>query len=336
MSGVRDSRKSRSDAGRNSRTSPAGGAVAGTEAVRTPLQEWLKEIEDGRQLSPHTVAAYRRDLGELCAFLTTWFEEPEWSWNRVDRLALRAFVGRLGRRGLARRTIARKLSAVRTFFRYLHREEQVEGNVARNVRSPRLERTLPSWLTRAEAERLFALAENRSAENTFEGVRDHAILELFYSAGLRLSELHALDTTDVDLVGDQVKVKGKGRKERIVPVGRAAVQALRRFEPRRAEAVAEAPAQDRKALFVSKRGRRLSRRRIQAIVSGMLHAASGDEGLSTHSLRHTFATHLLDGGADLLAVKELLGHASLSTTRIYSHTSRERLKRVYDQAHPRA
>jgi integrase/recombinase XerC len=302
----------------------------------TPLRSWLREIEDGRQLSAHTVSAYRRDLRELCEFLTGHFDDPEWTWERVDREALRAFIGRLGRKGLARRTIARKLSAIRTFFRYLHREELVEANAAKSVRSPRLERTLPSWMTKADTERLFALAESRSAENTHEGVRDHAILELFYSAGLRLSELYQLDTTDIDLVGDQVKVKGKGRKERIVPVGRAAVQALRRWEPRRAEAVSDAPASERNALFVSKRGRRLSRRRIQTIVGKMLHAASGDEKLSTHSLRHTFATHMLDGGADLLAVKELLGHASLSTTRIYSHTSRERLKRVYDQAHPRA
>lgn len=311
--------------------------VASNERIDGLLAAWLREIEDGRQLSPHTVTAYRRDLTELSDFLTTtWFDDPAWTWERVDRNALRAFIGRLGRRGLARRTIARKLSAIRTFLRYLHREEEVDTNPARAVRSPRLERTLPSWLTRADADRLFALAENRSAENTFEGVRDHAILELFYAAGLRLSELHGLDTTDVDLVGDQVKVRGKGRKERIVPLGRAAVAALRRWEPRRAEAVSDPAVAQPRALFVSKRGRRLSRRRIQAIVVDLLHAASGDDSLSTHSLRHTFATHMLDGGADLLAVKELLGHASLSTTRIYSHTSRERLKRVYDQSHPRA
>jgi integrase/recombinase XerC len=310
--------------------------VAFNENVETPLRAWLREIEDGRQLSPHTVIAYRRDLAELCEFLTGHLDDPQWTWHQVDRMALRAFVGRLGRKGLARRTIARKMSAARTFFRYLHREEIVDANTAKSVRSPRLERTLPSWLTRTQAERLFALAENRSAENTFEGVRDHAIVELFYSAGLRLAELHGLDTGDVDLVGDQVKVEGKGRKERIVPVGRIAVKALRRWEPRRAEAVGGAPATERGALFVSRRGGRLSRRRIQAIVGRLLHEASGDDSLSTHSLRHTFATHMLDGGADLLAVKELLGHVSLSTTQIYAHTSRERLKRVYDQAHPRA
>jgi integrase/recombinase XerC len=282
------------------------------------------------------VIAYRRDLLELCAFLDAHYGGAAWHWEGVDRLALRAWLGRMNRRGLARRSIARKLSAVRSFFRFLHREEIVVANPARAVRSPRLERTLPAWLTRAETDRMFDNAEIRSAENAFNGVRDHAILELFYAAGLRLAELQTLDVGAVDLVGDQVKVKGKGRKERIVPLGRAAVQALRRWEPRRAEVAARTGGEDRNALFLSRHGRRLSRRRIQVIVATFLHAASADENLSTHSLRHTFATHLLDGGADLLAVKELLGHASLSTTRIYSHTSRERLKRVYDQAHPRA
>lgn len=298
------------------------------------LQEYLRSIESGRQLSPHTVAAYRRDLSEFGKYLGSYFEDRPWGWSDVDRLALRGFLGHLNRRRLARRSIARKLSAVRSFFRWLHREEAVDANPAKTVRSPRLERSLPSWLTRSEADRLFEIAENRSAGNSFNGTRDLAILELFYSAGIRLSELHALNIGDVDLIGDQVKVLGKGRKERIVPLGRAAVAALRRWEPRRAETAGRGP--DNAALFLAQTGRRLSRRRIQAIVRTYLRAASDDSALSTHSLRHTFATHMLDGGADLLAVKELLGHASLSTTRIYSHTSRERLKRVYDTAHPRA
>ena len=305
-----------------------------SESRSALLDAYLRSIESGRQLSPHTVAAYRRDLSEFSAFLARHFGDRAWTWEDVDRLALRAFLAHLNRRSLARRSIARKLSAVRSFFRWLHREEAVAANPARSVRSPRLERTLPSWLTRAETDRLFATAENRSAVNSFTGTRDLAILELFYAAGIRLAELQALDLTDVDLVGDQVKVLGKGRKERIVPLGRAAVAALRRWEPRRAEVAGRGA--DANALFLSQSGRRLSRRRIQTLVSDYLRAASDDAGLSTHSLRHTFATHMLDGGADLLAVKELLGHASLSTTRIYSHTSRERLKRVYDTAHPRA
>ncbi|MGH7554322.1 MAG: tyrosine recombinase XerC [Longimicrobiales bacterium] len=300
------------------------------------VDKFLRTIRDGKQLSQHTVAAYRRDLTEFAAFLDRYYADDSWSWSGIDRLALRAFLGDLSRRGLARRSIARKLSAVRSFFRHLHREEIVEANPARVVRSPRLERHLPAWLTRDETDRLFALAENRSAEGGFRGIRDHAIVELFYATGIRLSELHGLDLADVDLVGDLIKVRGKGRKERIVPVGRAAVKALRRYETRRAGVANRASERDRNALFITERGARVSARQLQHIVQGFLKKVADDAGLSTHSLRHSFATHLLDAGADLLAVKELLGHASLSTTRIYTHTSKERLKRVYDASHPRA
>jgi integrase/recombinase XerC len=298
---------------------------------------FLRHIESGRQLSAHTVTAYRGDLREFAVYLTRHFGADGWSWDGVDRLALRGFLGHLSRRGLARRSIARKLSAVRSFFRYLHREEHIEVNPARALRSPKLERHLPGWLSRKEAEALLHVAENRAAEGSFRGLRDLAILETFYATGMRLSELHGLDLGDVDLVADQVRVRGKGRKERIVPLGRAAVLALRRYELRRAEIRAPgAPPADRRALFLSERGRRLSRRRIQEIVIDVIRAITDASDVTTHSLRHSFATHLLDAGADLLAVKELLGHASLSTTSIYTHTSKERLKRVYDQAHPRA
>jgi integrase/recombinase XerC len=163
------------------------------------------------------------------------------------------------------------------------------------------------------------------------------ILELLYGSGLRLAELQGLDLTELDLVGDQARVRGKGRKERIVPLTQSAVRAVRRYEPRRAEALRPAtPPAERRALLLSSRGRRLSRRAIQTIVQEHLDAVAASHGLSVHSLRHTFATHLLDAGADLMAVKELLGHVSLSTTRIYTHTSRERLKQVYRDAHPRA
>ncbi len=301
----------------------------------THVRTYLRTAEDGRQLSAHTVAAYRRDLIELVAFLDRHFESDQWSWTVVDRNALRAFGAHLARKRLARRSIARKLSSVRSFFRWMQREDVLEANPARSVRSPKLERTLPGWLTRDEADRLFALAENRSAEGTFRGVRDHAILEVFYASGMRLSELQQLDVADVDTIADQVRVLGKGRKERIVPIGRAAVQALRRYEPKREQVLRESGG-DGRALFLSERGRRLSTRQLQTIVGKFLEQAADDDALSTHSLRHSFATHLLDAGADLIAVKELLGHASLSTTRIYTHTSKERLKKVYQQAHPRA
>jgi len=315
---------------------PTSGAPDGEmTGVLLDVSAFLRNLADARHLSPHTVNAYRRDLGEFTGFLERRLRRSEWRWSEVDRNLLRGFLGELNRRGLARRTIARKVSAVRSFLRFLHREEIIDANPARTVRSPKLERTLPGWLTRAEIERLFDAAELRSAEGGFRGVRDHAVVELFYATGMRLSELQALDTGSIDLIAEQARVMGKGRKERILPIGRAAAAALRRYELRRREVVGRDP-RDRAALFMSERGRRLSNRQLQNIVKRFLAAAADDAGLSTHSLRHSFATHLLDAGADLMAVKELLGHASLSTTRIYTHTSRERLKQVYRQAHPRA
>ncbi|MGQ0815913.1 MAG: tyrosine recombinase [Gemmatimonadota bacterium] len=296
-----------------------------------PITEFFRELESGRQLSRHTVAAYRRDLAEFTQFLATYFQHDEWNWNRVDRNALRRFLGHLAQRKLARRTIARRLSAVRTFFRFLHREDLIEANHARTVRSPKLEKTLPQWLTRQNTESIFAIAENRAAEGGLRPIRDLAILEIFYATGMRLSELQGLDMDDVDLICEQIKVRGKGRKERIIPIGNAAVKALRNYELRRAEVT-----KDRNAVFINDRGKRLTHRGIQNIVRRAIAAGSEEGEMSPHALRHSFATHLIDAGADLVAVKELLGHSSLSTTSIYTHTSKERLKKVYAQAHPRA
>lgn len=299
------------------------------------IDRFLRYLADGRQLSPHTIAAYTRDLSDLLAFLGRHMERG-WTWADVRRRDLRAFVAELSRRGLARRTIARRVSAARSFFRHLHRDGVLPANPARSVTVPKLEKTLPTWVGEGDIGRLFAAVESRAAEGGFHAVRDHAIMEVLYSSGLRLAELRALDVAAVDLLADQVKVVGKGRKERIVPLGGAAVRALRRYEARRREVLAACPEGDREALFVSGNARRLSERRIQQIVGAFLDTVGEGAGLSTHSIRHSFATHLLDAGADLMAVKELLGHASLSTTRIYTHTSTERLKRVYDAAHPRA
>ncbi len=303
--------------------------------MRSELADWIRHLEDERGLSPHTVTAYRRDLADLETFLTSFTGTPEWRWSDVDRLTLRGFLGWCQRKGLARRTIARKLSAVRTFFRFLHLEERLEKNPARTVRAPKLEKHLPGHFSEADLEAVFAVAEGRAAENTLQGTRNLLILELLYGSGLRLAELHALDLPDLDPVAERVKVRGKGAKERIVPVTGATLRALRRYEPRRLEVARPGP--DRSALLLNPRGGRLSARSIQQTVRGLLeHAAGGAGDRSTHSLRHSFATHLLDRGADLMAVKELLGHVSLSTTRIYTHTSKERLKRVYDDAHPRS
>lgn len=308
-----------------------------SEPLRDPqVEAFLKHLADGRQLSKHTTAAYRRDLEAFTHWVAQQFDTEAWDWTRVDRRVLRGYLGQLTREGFARRSIARKLSAIRSFFRFLHREEVIELNPGRALRSPKLDRTLPQWLTRAEADKVFAIAENRAAEGGFRGARDLAILETFYATGMRLSELHGLNFDDLDLIADQAKVRGKGRKERIVPLGTAAVRALRRYELRRSEVAPLATGDDRKAVFLSAQGRRLSTRQIQNIIRTLLKQISEETGYSPHALRHTFATHLLDAGADLLTVKELLGHASLSTTRIYTHTSKEHLRKVYDQAFPRA
>jgi integrase/recombinase XerC len=298
------------------------------------VADFLRQLRDERQLSPNTVAAYGKDLADLGAFLTDYTGSGAWSWSGVDRLALRSFMGWCQRKGLARRTVARKLSAVRTFFRFLHREERLPGNPARAVRAPRMEKRLPGHVRREGIARVFAGAEVRAAENSLTGTRDLVMLELLYGSGLRLAELHALNLDDVDLVGERVKVTGKGRKERIVPVTGSAIRAIRRYEPRRASLPVQ-PGADRDALLLNRQGRRLSTRSIQRAVRAILERAAEGEGLSVHSLRHSFATHLLDGGAELMAVKELLGHVSLSTTRIYTHTSKERLRKVYNETHPR-
>lgn len=303
--------------------------------MRAETAEFLRHLADERQLSPHTVKAYRRDLLDLERFFDDYYGTPAWSYAGIDRLALRGFLGWCDRRRLARRTGARKISAARTFFRFLHAEGRIPANPARTVRTPRHERRLPAHLTRHEVEGVFRAAELRAAGNSLVGTRDLAILELLYGSGLRLAELCALNTTDVDLLGEHARVTGKGRKERIAPLTRAAVAALRRYQPRRAETVTATDG-DRRALFVNRNGRRLSARAVQKIVRRQLEAAAEAEAKSVHSLRHSFATHLLDAGADLMAVKELLGHVSLSTTRIYTHTTRERLRAVYDDAHPRA
>jgi len=296
---------------------------------------FLRHLADERQLSPNTVKAYRRDLEELETFLTEYFARPDWRWAEVDRLALRGFLGWCRRHGRSRRTVARKLSAVRTFFRFLHLEDRIPVNPTRAVRAPKIDRRLPGHLSPSDVRAVFDVAEARAGDNTLQGTRDLLILELLYGSGLRLSELHTLDLDAMDRRGRLVRVVGKGSKERIVPVTTAAVRALERYEPRRVEALGGAGAETR-AVLVNARGTRLSRRSIQEAVRRCLRAAAGATGLSAHALRHSFATHLMEKGADLMAVKELLGHVSLSTTQIYTHTTKERLLRVYRDAHPRS
>jgi len=319
------------------RASGASGASSTPGASNSEVADYLTHLEKERDVSPNTLLAYSRDLEELVAFLGSYYGGREWSWQGVDRLAIRGFLAHLTRRGLKKRSVARALSSVRSFYRWLHRNEQVDANPARAVGTPKLEKYLPSYLDRAQIDLLFQMAELRAQEGKFNDVRNLAILELFYSTGMRLSELRTLNRTEVDLVSQQCKVRGKGRKERIVPIGDHAALALRNYESKRDELLRVVGAgADRTAFFLNNRGRRMSARGVQLVVGAFLEKVDESAGLSVHSLRHTFATHLLDAGADLRAVQELLGHASISTTQIYTHTSVERLKAVYRKAHPRA
>lgn len=306
-------------------------------ASSTEIEDYLQHLEKEKDYSGHTLMAYRRDLGEFITFLAGYYKSAAWSWEGLDRLTIRAFLAHLQRAGLSRRSSARMLSAIRSFYRFLHRNELVQANPARGVSTPKLGRYLPGYLDRAQIDLLFQSSEVRAWDGRFVDVRNHAILELFYSTGMRLSELCGIDRYDLDLVSQQVKVRGKGKKERIIPLGDHAQFALRNYESKRDELLrALGPRADRTAFFISRSGRRIGARAVQNVIKGFLRQVDESGELSVHSLRHSFATHLLDAGADLRAVQELLGHASISTTQIYTHTSVERLRQVYRKAHPRA
>lgn len=325
-----------------SRASKLLAAEARAAATPPDVEEYLRHLVKERDVSPNTVKAYQRDLHDFVAFLGEYYGTACWSWEGVDRLAMRGFLAHLSRRGVAKRTMARTLSGVRSFYRWMHRNEMVEVNPARAVGAPKLDKYLPGYLDRPQIDLLFQMAETRAMEGNFTDVRNLAILELFYSTGMRLSELQGLSTGDLDLVSQQVKVRGKGRKERIIPIGDQAALALRNYESKRDELLRTGLASNasarvaRSAYFLARTGKRIGARMVQKVVSAFLAEIDEDAGLSVHSLRHTFATHLLDNGADLRAVQELLGHASISTTQIYTHTSVERLKQVYQKSHPRA
>lgn len=314
--------------GRSGHESESDGARGGAADRAPAARDFVRWLARERRLSPNTVEAYERDLSQFAAFVDEWTGDRDWSWSDVDRLAVRAWLGELDELGRADSTIARKLSTLRVFFGFLQRTGRRDESPARLVQARSSGRRLPAFLTRRQIDVLF---EPDDATESPAAERDRALLEVLYSAGLRLAELHGLDVADVDGERGLVRVLGKGRKERIVPLGSHAVTAVRRY----LAASGRSPGADG-PLFLSERRGRLSRRQIQRIVGALLSRAADGETMSPHALRHSFATHMLDEGADLMAVKELLGHASLSTTRIYTHTSKERLIQQYRMAHPRA
>jgi integrase/recombinase XerC len=301
------------------------------------IDEFEGYIADARRFSERTVRAYRSDLDRFATFWERDFGEgsaAKTPISKVDTLAVRSYLASLHRSHLASRSLARHLSTLRSFFRWACREGHVEKNPARALPSPKLPRTLPRAMTQPDTERLLEVDEEGSFPE-----RDRALFELLYATGLRVSEAAGLDLEDVDFSARLLRVLGKGNKERIAPFGEAAGDALSAYLPaRRARrrGAEDAAADDGEPLFVNARGGRLTTRSMARLLKRRLRAAGLPVEISPHALRHSFATHLLEAGADLRAIQELLGHASLSTTQKYTHLDAARLRDVYRKAHPKA
>lgn len=297
--------------------------------MQREIAQFLRHLRVERNAAEMTIKSYREDLMAVWEYLTRLFERPP-SPEQITPQHLRAYVAALHEAGYARASIARRLASLRSFFRFLQREGVVASNPARPLRNPRPERKLPHFLTTTEIARLLAAPDRR----TPMGLRDAAILETLYSAGLRVSELVGLNDTDIDWQAGLLRVRGKGRRERFAPLGRFALTALKRWLAQRQLATSNPPGQT--PVFVNKFGRRLTTRSVARMLEKYLVQTGLDRRTSPHTLRHSFATHLLNAGADIRSVQELLGHKSLATTQIYTHLSTSNLLGAYDKAHPRA
>lgn len=299
------------------------------------IEVFLDSLSGERNLSANTVKSYRSDLMQFAAFMQDrGVDSPE----RVTHLAIREYMGGL-RRGAGdgaarmRSTVARKISALRTFFRFLVRQGIVPRDPTGLVRTPRRARKLPAFLSEPEVERLLLSVQGRG----FIGKRDKALLETLYSTGTRVSEAVTADLADLNLQAGFLRVRGKGRRERLAMLGGPSVEALRKYLPVRVEMIAKRKAPATEALFINERtAGRLSDRSVRRILKGHLLRANLNPDISPHALRHSFATHLLNRGANLREVQELLGHKRISSTQIYTHVETEHLRKVYSKAHPRS
>lgn len=292
--------------------------------LRKAIEAFLRHLREERQVSPHTSANYARDLSQFSDWLT---RQGIHNWAEVQEHWVRRYAAERHRQGLGGKSIQRALSVQRSFYRYLLREGQLAHDPAHGVRAPKVPRTLPATL---EVDQLGQLLDVNS-----EGAlaaRDHAMLELFYSSGLRLSELVAINVGDIDTQDGALMVLGKGAKMRQVPVGRKALEAIEHWTQLR-DQLADATEQ---ALFVSQQGRRIHPRTVQLRLKHWVDEHQGQQHVHPHMLRHSFASHLLESSGDLRAVQELLGHANISTTQIYTHLDFQHLAKVYDATHPRA
>ncbi|MDD5116112.1 MAG: tyrosine recombinase XerC [Candidatus Omnitrophica bacterium] len=285
------------------------------------IEKFIRYLEIEKNYSAHTVLNYRHDLEDFGRFLAG--ADP----GKVDYLSLRKYLAVLKEKNLGSRTVGRRLSALRSFFRFLSREGYIKANPILMLSSPKLEKHLPSFMTEEEVKKLIESAFARN-ETDILGLRDRAILESFYSSGLRISELVGLNLDDIDFISGIIKIRGKGKKERVAPIGEAAISAIRKYLDKRKK--------QSNAVFLNRNSSRISARGVRYVLEKYLRSAEMRPGVSPHTFRHSFATHLLNRGADLRTVQELLGHANLSTTQIYTHLTTEKLKSVYDKVHPHA
>jgi len=316
---------------------------------------FVRYLEGERNASGHTISSYLIDLGQFVR--AQWGEEakPPYAWQDVDKYAARKFIVHCQKQAAVATTVNRKLSSLRSFFKFLNREEHVTQNPFASVISLKRGKPLPKVLTLQEVARLLeaprqvaaeALAESSAPAGEpdaakrlwldYAASRDTAILEILYSTGMRVSELAGMNESDIDMLASVVKVRGKGKKERLCLLGKPAVRAMQSALEKRSTLAGVSKRGGAAPIFVGHTGGRLTTRSIERLMKRYLIKANLDPHMSPHALRHSFATHLLDAGADLRSVQELLGHASLSTTQIYTHVTVERLKQVYNEAHPRA
>jgi tyrosine recombinase XerC len=286
--------------------------------MNTHIQAFLNKLSVEKNYSDHTLLNYRLDLEEFFKF------QGNEDVKAVDYPALRRFLADLRSKERKPRSVARKLSSLRSFFKYLQREGIVEKNPAALVQTPKLDKSLPHFLSEEDAVRLVESPEDDKLSN----LRDKAIFETLYSTGIRVSELVGLSTSDVDLISNIIKVFGKGKKERIVPIGDKACEAI--------QAYLDARGIKSEAIFLNRSGGRLTARSVRNVINKHITKEAFAQKVHPHMFRHSFATHMLDRGADLRSVQELLGHVNLSTTQIYTHLTTDRLKKVYEKAHPRA
>jgi tyrosine recombinase XerC len=297
--------------------------------MQTHITAFLRYLAAERNYSPHTVAAYEDDLRQFDEFLQADPGRTD-AVQAIDRAAVRRFLASILAQGFARPSVARKLACLRSFFRFLRKTGVIAADPVANIVSPKLEKRLPRYLD----EQCVARLMDQPDRSTPEGLRDAAILEVLYGTGIRLGELLGLRGGDVDFPNGTIKVTGKGSKQRIVPFGRPAKSALRAYQAVRPALAVAQPVPPN--LFLTVRGKPMNPKGVNLLMNRYIARVSEIEKKSPHVLRHSFATHLLDRGADLRAVKELLGHESLSTTQVYTHVSVDRLRKVYAQAHPKA